>query len=355
MNFDTDQTDLIVNMFESNLHIKRMKAVILTFFLVIFIIPTTLKAQQKEVVAEKGDGIYRLLTRYGLSASEYMNDFIELNKKLLGKDNALIAGVKYKLPNIPSAAKDKSTAPIMRFEIFGKKYEDVEITGNDLKGAIYYLVAGHGGPDPGAMGHYGSHVLCEDEYAYDVTLRLARKLIENGATVYMITRDPNDGIRDDSYLKADKDEMCYPRQVIPLNQLRRLRQRTAAVNKLYKSNRKAFQRMVAIHVDSRSKGENIDVFFYHDRRSKTGTKATKILQKTFQEKYDKHQPGRGYHGTVSTRNLYVVKNTYPVAIYIELGNINHYRDQQRFVIADNRQAVANWLTEGLIKDYKTNK
>jgi len=332
-----------------------MKAVILTFFLAIFIIPTTLRAQQKEVVAEKGDGIYRLLTRYGLSASEYMNDFIELNKKLLGKDNALIAGVKYKLPATSSATKAKSTTPVMRFEIFGKKYEDVEITGNDLKGATYYLMSGHGGPDPGAMGHYGSHVLCEDEYAYDVTLRLARNLIQNGATVYMITRDPNDGIRDDSYLKPDHDEICYPHQTIPLNQLRRLRQRTAAVNKLYKSNKNGFQRMVAIHVDSRSKGENIDVFFYHDRRSKTGTKATKILQKTFQDKYDEHQPGRGYHGTVSTRNLYVVKNTYPVAIYIELGNINHYRDQQRFIIPDNRRALANWLTEGLIKDYQTNK
>jgi N-acetylmuramoyl-L-alanine amidase len=51
----------------------------------------------------------------------------------------------------------------------------------------------------------------------------------------------------------------------------------------------------------------------------------------------------------------VVKNTYPVAIYIELGNINHLRDQQRFIYTDNRQAVANWLGEGLITDFKTNK
>ena len=342
-------------MFDSNLHIKKMRAVIFIFFLALFIVPSTLSAQQKEVVAEKGDGIYRLLTRYGLSVSEYMNDFIELNKNSLGKDNALIAGIKYKLPAPPSASETKKSGEIMRFDIFGKKYEDVEITSSDLKGAIYYLVSGHGGPDPGAMGHYSNHVLCEDEYAYDVTLRLARKLIQNGATVYMITRDPNDGIRDDSYLKADHDEVCYPSKTIPLNQLKRLRQRTAAVNDLYKSNKDAFQRMVAIHVDSRSKGENIDVFFYHDKRSKTGTKATTILQKTFQDKYNEHQPGRGYHGTVSTRNLYVVKNTYPVAIYIELGNINHHRDQQRFVIADNRQAVANWLTEGLIKDFQTNK
>ena len=113
--------------------------------------------------------------------------------------------------------------------------------------------------------------------------------------------------------------------------------------------------MIAMHVDSRSRGENIDVFFYHDKRSKTGQKAAKIIQKTFQDKYNKHQPGRGYKGTVSTRNLYVVKNTYPVAVYIELANINHRRDIQRIIVTDNRQAVANWLAEGLVVDFKTNK
>jgi len=171
----------------------------------------------------------------------------------------------------------------------------------------------------------------------------------------MITRDPDDGIRDESYLKPDKDERCYYDQRIPLNQLRRLRQRTNAVNNLYKKNKGKFQRMVVIHVDSRSRSENIDVFFYHDKRSKTGLQAAKILQKTFQDKYREYQPGRGYNGSVSTRNLYVIKNTYPVAVYIEMGNINHLRDQQRFIITNNRQAVANWLTEGLVVDYKSNK
>ncbi len=336
-----------------------MKALNLLIFLTIFTFPFPGNAQQTEVVAEKGDGIYRLLSRHGLETQEYINAFIELNKSDLGQDNTLIEGKKYKLPgslvNDAITTTAASSERYIRYEIFGKNYEDVEITGDQLKGAIYYLVAGHGGPDPGAIGKYENHNLCEDEYAYDVTLRLARNLIQNGATVYLITRDPNDGIRDESYLKADKDEVCYPSLTIPLNQLKRLNQRTEAVNKLYRQNRNAFQRMIAIHVDSRSHGENIDVFFYHDKQSKTGEKAARILQSTFQEKYDRHQPGRGYQGTVSNRNLYVVKNTFPVAVYIELGNINHRRDQQRFIIADNRQAVANWLSQGLITDFKTNK
>ena len=342
-------------MFRVNFCINRFENIMVTFILVLFFLPSLALSQHKEVPARKGEGIYRFLTRNGFSVSQHMDAFIELNKDRLGEDNMLFAGVKYKLPATSSESTSAKVKEILHFDIFGKKYEDIEVTGNKLNGSVYYLVAGHGGPDPGAIGIYGNNQLCEDEYAYDVTLRLARNLIKQGATVYMITRDNNDGIRDESFLKPDKDERCYPNQKMPVNQLRRLKQRTNAVNSLYKKHKGRFQRMIAIHLDSRSRGENIDVFFYHDKRSNTGKKAAEILKSTFQSKYDQHQPGRGYHGTVSSRNLYVVKNTFPVAVYIELGNINHRRDQQRFILTNNRQAVANWLTEGLITDFQTNK
>lgn len=342
-------------MFGPNLHIKKYFRIILPIFLGAMLLPLMLSAQIKEVEAQRGEGIYRLLTRHGLSAAKHMDAFIEMNKENLGTDNTLFAGIKYKLPDPEAPIPRAANARVARYEIFGNDYAEVEIKNDKLDGAIYYLMAGHGGPDPGAIGTYNNRSLCEDEYAYDVTLRLARKLIENGAMVYLITRDNDDGIRDESYLKPDKDERCYPNSKIPINQLRRLKQRTDAVNELYRKNRGAFQRMIAIHVDARSRGENIDVFFYHDKRSNNGVKACQILQNKFQEKYDMHQPGRGYHGTVSSRGLYVVRNTYPVAVYIELGNINHRRDQQRFILANNRQALANWLTEGLITDFETNK
>jgi N-acetylmuramoyl-L-alanine amidase len=208
-------------MFGSNLHIKSLKAFKLLLFFIIFILPSPVSSQQKEVVAEKGDGIIRLLSRHGLSSQEHFNAFIELNKNDLGKDNTLIAGKKYKLPDMLQETTDQppASAPVTnktaKHKILGQKYENVEILSNQLNGAIYYLVAGHGGPDPGAIGKYENHSLCEDEYAYDVTLRLARNLIQNSATVYMITRDPNDGIRDENFLKPDKDEVCYPNLTIP--------------------------------------------------------------------------------------------------------------------------------------------
>ena len=65
-----------------------------------------------------------------------------------------------------------------------------------------------------------------------------------------------------------------------------------------------------------------------------------------------HQPWRGYHGTVAPRDgLFMLKSTRPRTVYIELGNIRNPLDQRRFVSVDNRQALANWLTEGLLEDF----
>ncbi|MFA9391842.1 MAG: N-acetylmuramoyl-L-alanine amidase [Prolixibacteraceae bacterium] len=326
-----------------------------------------LPAQEHKIIkAKSGDNIYSVFRENNIPYS-YFNEFTLLNKSKLGKDNQLFAGVSYQLPLVestttndqPGSADQKSqvssSTRTVKYDIFGSKYENIEIKSDELKGATYYLVAGHGGPDPGAVAHYNGKTLCEDEYAYDITLRLARELISYGAIVYLITRDNNDGIRDGWYLKPDKDERCYPNLTIPINQNARLKQRKDAVNELYLQYRGTYQRLVVIHVDSRSKGQKIDVFFYHDKRSAQGKKLATNLRNTFDSKYNKHQPGRGYNGSVSERNLYMLKYSWPVATFIELGNINHERDLKRFIMDDNRQAVANWLAEGLQIDFKNNK
>jgi N-acetylmuramoyl-L-alanine amidase len=243
------------------------------------------------------------------------------------------------------------------YTIFGKTYPEVSIVSTQLQGAIYYLVSGHGGPDPGAVMRYNGKVLCEDEYAYDITLRLARELISHSATVYMITRDDNDGIRDSWYLPPDSDEKCYPELRIPINQSLRLSQRKNAVNKLFLANKTKYRyhRMIEIHVDSRSVGQKTDVFFYYNRDSQAGKKFAQTMRSTFDKKYEVHQPGRGYHGTVSARNLYMVKYTHPVALFIELGNIKNQRDLQRLIQVSNRQALAKWLAEGCIADFKNKR
>ena len=249
----------------------------------------------------------------------------------------------------PLAAQKKGKEPL-----FGKALANYTVTSQELKGACFYLVSGHGGPDPGAIGRVGKHQLHEDEYAYDIVLRLARNLLMRGATVHIIIQDAKDGIRDVKYLPNSKRETCIG-QPIPLNQVKRLNQRSAAINRLAKKEKHTYKRALFVHIDSRSKGQQTDVFFYYKTKNKQGEKLAKQMRQTFANKYKKHQPGRGFTGTVSSRSLYVLNNTNPVSLFVELGNIQNSFDQQRLVLSNNRQALANWMCEGFVADYKKYK
>ena len=90
----------------------------------------------------------------------------------------------------------------------------------------------------------------------------------------------------------------------------------------------------------------------HSYRKAESKRLAKNMKETFESKYDKHQPNRGFSGTVSGRNLYVLAHTTPASVFVELGNIQNTFDQRRLVIPSNRQALAKWLMEGFIKDYK---
>jgi N-acetylmuramoyl-L-alanine amidase len=243
-----------------------------------------------------------------------------------------------------------SGATMLMEPLFGSAYEKVIVKSKKLKGKVYYISAGHGGPDPGALAKIGQQQICEDEYAYDVALRLARNLMENGATVHIIVQDPNDGIRNGDILMCDHDEKSIGWETIPLNQLARLRQRTDAINALYAKHVKEGvkeQYLVCLHVDSQSENMRQDVYFYHFEHSKTGKKLAQNVKKVFEEKYSKYRANGEYGGTVSTRNLYMLRMPHPTTLYVELANIKNPFDRKRILPASNRQALANWLYEGL--------
>lgn len=323
-------------------------------------------------MAVQGDGIYSLLRNSGLDPKKYLAPFIELNSENLSSSNGLFIGRIYLLPNPEERVDVKDEEVVMpdsvdiqtvkaarvlekrNYDIFGKDYATVLVESRVLDGAVFYLISGHGGPDPGAVETYNGKLIAEDEYAYDVTLRLARKLISNGALVYLITRDPNDGIRDARILEVDHDEETYPSKRIPRNHSLRLKQRVVTVNELYDRNsRKPYQRIIETHVDSRSKSENIDVFFYYHENSKDGKSLAENLQNTFKQKYARYQPNRKYYGTIEPRNsLYIIKYSKAPTVYVEIGNLKNARDQRRILDWENRDAIAIWLNDGIIADFK---
>lgn len=365
--------------------VMKNKLYILLFLAFLFS-GTTLWAQQK-ATPKAGEGISSFLLRHNRSPKKYYDDFIELNKQKLGKNNVLKVGVTYVIPPVKkstttsakttlvkntgaknttsegagtkqpsSKAKSTKIGTTINEPLFGKQLANVKVTSNRLAGACFYVVSGHGGPDPGAIGKVGRYELHEDEYAYDIALRLARNLMQEGAEVHIIIQDAKDGIRDDSYLSNSKRETCMG-DAIPLNQVQRLQQRCDKINALYRKDRKnhSYCRAIFIHIDSRSKGKQTDVFFYYSNKKGDSKRLANNMKDTFESKYDKHQPNRGFSGTVSGRNLYVLFHTTPASVFVELGNIQNTFDQRRLVINSNRQALAKWLMEGFLKDYKEKK
>ncbi len=322
-----------------------IRFILLSFFLLIPVF--TLNAQEPiKVKAKSGDGIHLILRNHQMNTKENYLEFIKLNQdKLINKDQ-LIVGETYILPYNKEVKKGRF------YEIFGEKYGYVDIVDNQLKGAIYYLVSGHGGVDPGAIGKRNGHFLTEDEYAYDICLRLARELISHGALVYVIVRDEKEGIRDDDYLVNNKTETVWKGKEIPLNVNKKLRQRAQVVNQFYDKNRGAYQRLIVMHIDSRSKSERVDVFGYYNSKSNSGKLFTEQLISALRKNYNKYQPNRAFEGITKSRNgLYMLKYTHPVTAFLELGNIQNPKDQIRFIKSSNRQAIADWLTEGCINDY----
>ena len=238
------------------------------------------------------------------------------------------------------------------FSIFGRDYAEVPLIDRSLAGKVFYIVSGHGGPDPGAVGRRGGYLLAEDEYAYDVALRLCRNILQHGGTPYMIVRDEDDGIRDEQFLRPDRDETVWGGDRLPRNQKARLFQRSDIVNALYKENFEkgvVDQTMIAIHVDSRHRGQRIDVFLYYRENDPVSEVKAQRVQKTLKAKYDQYQPGRGYEGSVTSRDLHMLRETLPSAVYIELANIANSADQQRIINPRNRQLLADWLLLGLIE------
>ncbi len=361
--------------------------------------------------AKTGDGVYSILRRYQLLNECNLGHFYEINN--LSSSNPLLKGKDYKLPvyiyryngksirstididdmdkalrikayneklrkeglrkmsiessnilwvpyheifcmaeRVNMTSTTKESANIKDYPIFGPKYRHVKVTDQKLKGHVYYVVSGHGGPDPGCDIRLNGHYLAEDEFAYDVSLRLARNLIAHGAMVELIVQDQNDGIRDERYLKHDQDERCNGAK-LPLNQKRRLAQRTDYINRLsqkYKKQGLHNQKVISIHVDSHlDRHQQIDVHFLYSRGSDKGRRIATNLMNTFRSKYARYQKDRGYRGKIKESGLYVVKNTAPPAVLVELGNMQNMKDHKRILSPANRQHLANWLYEGIIK------
>lgn len=329
-----------------------------TVLLFLTLLPTISMPQDMAYPVE-GDGVYSFLRRWNRLDSSYIDEFKRLNTDKINAEGGLELGVVYLIPQLHPGdvfpPEEILLYETVNPQLFGEKYSTLENRSKRLKNACFYIVSGHGGPDPGAITKVEGRELHEDEYNYDISLRVARNLMQEGATVYLIIQDESDSIRDERLLENSDTETAMG-QPIPESQIDRLKQRVEKVNTLYNNNKKEFNyiRAIEIHIDSRKPKEQIDVFFYHANNSESRL-TSYTLRDEIMAQYKKHQPNRAFVGDASYRDLYVLRNFAPPSVMIEIGNFQNIRDRERILNPNNRQAIANWLTKGFIKDVKYNQ
>ena len=101
-------------------------------------------------------------------------------------------------PDAPAAVDYRRSRQVL--ELFQTETRTLPALSTALKGWHIVIDPGHGGLDPGAIvtvadGNGNPVVITEDEYAYDISMRLHRTLIRHGASVSMTILSPDHHIR----------------------------------------------------------------------------------------------------------------------------------------------------------------
>lgn len=185
-----------------------------------------------------------------------------------------------------------------------------------LKNKVITIDAGHGGRDPGAT--YND--IFEKNINLEISLKLEKELLKQGATVFMIRRSDIDlsSIYDSKKKRGD----LY----------RRLQ--------LIKKNKSDMY--ISIHINwyknSNYKGAEV---LYNPINSNNKTIA-KIIMEEFQTNLNSNR-------TINTTDLYMYKNTTIPGVLVECGYLSNYEDRNKLLTSNYQQKIASSITKGIIR------
>jgi len=222
-----------------------------------------------------------------------------------------------------------------------------------LYGVALIIDPGHGGKDPGASRIFNGTPVVENEYVYDVALRVQRIAKAEDGLAFLTLRSDEE-IRSDAPNKVlvdDTNEKFALNKKIARAGASGLRSRQVFGNSVVDKYEAHQVVWISIHFDVVGARKDIEgARIVYAKASPRSLALAQRLQKSFGPRMRSVGPiaesGSPKYGL---RNLYILngKNKAPAKILVELGNFNNDKDLWRIRDPEVREAYARAIVEGL--------
>ena len=233
-----------------------------------------------------------------------------------------------------------------------------------LKGWRVVLDPGHGGRDPGAIvsnvdGINRSVYVVEDEYVYDIALRLYRKLRFAGAEVEMTVISPNHLIRENEPATVTfvheqnevyNDETANKKNDFSVRPaLRNITQRVKIANRFFKSAKRGKTLFISLHADNSPNRPKGPLVIFQNRKGKIDTQS-RSFARVMQEALN--HPGSP--AQIGGRNMAVLRgNQAQAEILVEIRNVHDKGEAWALRFHKNREPDADRIFQGMLDYAKT--